>query len=388
MRPRAFFCIAAGALCFLRLMYASEMIVMWLFLMFAAAFAFSLLSFFLLMICLRVRVSLPESAAEREEEKTLTIEMRSYFPLAAGFATIIYSAPQDKFNGIQRSYHEVILPFRKYTSKEAVMSPYRGLYDIPVSFELRDFFGFFKAKRRLSKKKTPVLTVLPFVKLQNGDYSRNNTNYGDIEDGRNRGDDLSASDIREWRDGDRVRQIHWKLSARTQDIIVREYEGFPPPKTLVFLDLRRHDESGEAGAAIEDSLTGTAASICAESIENGYPVVLICRGTFRRDLAGNAEEDVGYIRRELAAAAFDGHYDLIPEIEKEIAMCSEGPEPPAIVRIITNDADHGLEKYVFILNDRGMNAGIISIGAANLRYEELKNQRASQAAVKDGLYED
>lgn len=44
------------------------------------------------------------------------------------------------------------------------------------------------------------------------------------------------SDIREYRAGDRIRSIHWKLSAKRDDLMVYEFISEQPPSVVVFLE--------------------------------------------------------------------------------------------------------------------------------------------------------
>ena len=49
--------------------------------------------------------------------------------------------------------------------------------------------------------------------------------------------------IREYREGDSLKSIHWKLSARTDKLLIREYEGEAKGRTELFLDLEGYGEA-------------------------------------------------------------------------------------------------------------------------------------------------
>jgi len=53
-----------------------------------------------------------------------------------------------------------------------------------------------------------------------------------------RGDEQEFHGLREWRDGESQRRIHWKLSARRGRLLVREFRGEDRPAVHVVLDTR------------------------------------------------------------------------------------------------------------------------------------------------------
>lgn len=77
-------------------------------------------------------------------------------------------------------------------------------------------------------------------------------------------EDLSApSDFRSYQTGDALKKIHWKLSARKGDLIVRKYEEPELPDAVLIMDCSNPPSWGhpEAEADIKDALLETAASV-------------------------------------------------------------------------------------------------------------------------------
>ena len=48
---------------------------------------------------------------------------------------------------------------------------------------------------------------------------------------------IEISDIREYVTGDPLKSIHWKLSSKAEDFLVRDYDTGSSKKTLIFCDL-------------------------------------------------------------------------------------------------------------------------------------------------------
>ena len=53
-------------------------------------------------------------------------------------------------------------------------------------------------------------------------------------------DRLEVSDIREYRAGDSLKSIHWKLSSKSEEFVVKDYNTGTSDQTVVFCDLAPH----------------------------------------------------------------------------------------------------------------------------------------------------
>lgn len=86
-------------------------------------------------------------------------------------------------------------------------------------------------------------------------------------------DVTSPADVRAYQQGDPLRKVHWKLSARKQELMVRRYEAPVMPDALVLLDCAAPPRQAgeEALADLKDTLLETAASIMAESARTDHP---------------------------------------------------------------------------------------------------------------------
>lgn len=103
------------------------------------------------------------------------------------------------------------------------------------SIKAGDLLGLmrFRTKSRISSS---CLLLPPQTAAEIGNslpyyYDMNSDLYSELH----AGDDLSeVFDIREYQDGDRIKAIHWKMSARTGDLMVRE-GSYPVNNRVLFL---------------------------------------------------------------------------------------------------------------------------------------------------------
>ena len=132
------------------------------------------------------------------------------------------------------------------------------------AWEVEDLMGLFSIRKTAEESMTELL-VLPNLfrteplTLAPGDPG------SDVM--ARATEDLSApSDIREYQAGDPMKKIHWKLSLRKGELLVRKFDEPILQEVLILMDCSRPPSWGhpEAEADIRDALLETAASVFAD----------------------------------------------------------------------------------------------------------------------------
>ena len=121
-----------------------------------------------------------------------------------------------------------------------ITSIYTGKIDICLrQWYLQDVMGLFLFQRSAQVQES--LYVLPELTTLSFDYSQDNVSMGDGEDAVNRkGDDSSEIlEIREYRAGDRIQRVHWKLTAKNDTLMVKEYGEFASRRIRILILLTR-----------------------------------------------------------------------------------------------------------------------------------------------------
>ncbi|GIJ48429.1 hypothetical protein Val02_53150 [Virgisporangium aliadipatigenens] len=126
----------------------------------------------------------------------------------------------------------------------------------PLTLHRVDPFGL--ADNRLRSGSTAVLRVHPrrhAARVLSGGYPRHH-HEGGAADRILRGS-VDLRDVREYVPGDEVRHLHWKATARTGRLMVRELTDPPQPRLTVLLDTRpqtlapqRFEEAVDAAASL------------------------------------------------------------------------------------------------------------------------------------------
>ncbi|NLO84353.1 MAG: DUF58 domain-containing protein [Clostridiales bacterium] len=142
------------------------------------------------------------------------------------------------------------------------------------SYIVADVFGFFK------REKTPdldgqELLVLPVpFDVEPLTFAAGDMGVETMK--RAMEDPSSPSDFRTYQQGDPLKRIHWKMSARKREIFVRQFEEPALPDALVILDTSppHLNEGADPNSAsfLKDALLETAASVVACQIRQDNPV--------------------------------------------------------------------------------------------------------------------
>lgn len=161
-------------------------------------------------------------------------------------------------------------------ARRAIAVPYdiptarRGALVVgPLTIVRHDPLGLWEARRPVGEAVT--LLVQPHVHAvdpRRGGRSRHLE--GPVSDTANHGV-LTFHSLREYTPGDDVRRIHWKSSARTGTLMVREHVDTSQPSAVVVVDMRRARYVDEAFEEAVD----VAASVVAASQARGFPVRLV-----------------------------------------------------------------------------------------------------------------
>ncbi|HZJ69143.1 MAG TPA: DUF58 domain-containing protein [Candidatus Eisenbacteria bacterium] len=125
----------------------------------------------------------------------------------------------------------------RLTAKPSYSGPFTAE---SLSVSVNDIFGFFSLKLFSAKELNfPNIYVLPLGDTDSNykDYLSNQLEAGQLPAGKNQILQDEFDRFREMENGDSLKLIHWKLSARMQEWIVKEFEKEDERSVTVILNL-------------------------------------------------------------------------------------------------------------------------------------------------------
>lgn len=156
----------------------------------------------------------------------------------------------------------------------------RGLYQLgPTLLRTSDLFGIYSVTRHYPET-MPLLVLPPIVPLPSIDVSPG----GQAGEGRRARQDwfertVNASGVREYAQGDHLRDIHWLTSARRNKLFVRQFDSTPASEWWIFIDMEQQVQVGEDSDATQEHAIVLAASLVDQGLRWGHPVGLVACGT-------------------------------------------------------------------------------------------------------------
>lgn len=157
---------------------------------------------------------------------------------------------------------------------------YRGEYAVGAGrFYLSDYLGLFRIAYRVPE---PLkVTVLPRVTAWRYEREILEEPEGRVRGKKSRTGEMDIS-IRAYENGDSLRRVHWKASAKRGDLMSREGEEALRQGLIVFLDLRRLEGSEDEKLKFEDEMMEQAVAMVYACRKRGIPVTVVCEAGGRR----------------------------------------------------------------------------------------------------------
>jgi hypothetical protein len=203
---------------------------------------------------------------------TLRLENASRLPTGLmlaedGVPYALGTRPRYVLEGIERGgVRELTYPLR---------SDLRGKFDIgPLEIRIADAFGVVELARKFSSRNTLVVTprvvALP--------RSVSSASWAGDGDGMTRTTAAAGEDDvipRSYRNGDELRRVHWRSTARYGELMVRREEQRWKNRALLFLDTRRIGHAGTGVASSFEFAVSAAASVGVHLAREGLDGQLI-----------------------------------------------------------------------------------------------------------------
>lgn len=171
-------------------------------------------------------------------EVKLLIKNNSIFPAVNGELKLCY---YNKFSG-NKEIEYINFPINSKETESInfkIKSKYCGKLIIEIqSLKIYDYLTFSSVKKKVNKSKEVI--VLP--QIYDINFSSNSTNInsldGEIFSKDKAGDDPSeVFNVREYVEGDKIQRIHWKLSSKVDNVMIKEYSQPIVNDSIIIVEL-------------------------------------------------------------------------------------------------------------------------------------------------------
>lgn len=278
-----------------------------------------------------IKLSVPRAAERKENFRgRLTLQNQTVWPVFGEKGQILW---ENLFTG---EHGEIPLSFslgckETRTIEFEACSSWCGCVKVQFSsWKCNDFFHVFSVRRQAVAEGCTV--IMP--EKQNSDFSFLTREGFDMESfrysGNRPGDDPGETyDIREYQPGDSIRQIHWKLSGKLDDIMIRE-KSFPVDDTVLIL--------AEAfQAEREPRRAETVAEVLSAIIRDFMEKKIPCQ-------VGIYDRNAGKFRQEKVRTEEDHEHILYSFLR----YGSDGKTPVTVQEYLRNPGTQNYVNYIYI----------------------------------------
>ncbi|MCL2049543.1 MAG: DUF58 domain-containing protein [Defluviitaleaceae bacterium] len=262
-----------------------------------------------------VKISyVPPRPVVKNEQGAFSIRLHNRGFLPFGKIGVILRAEQYDHLGKPKDELTLYLFYRRVVSKTFSV-PYRGHFEMGIeAIYARDLTGLFKLRRQVNAFET--LTVLPLV------AEANNLSLAARFEGfsaydLHAEDYSSVADIRQYLPTDSIKRVHWKLTAKRNEWLVKNYQSHGRNHAVVLLGggalplfsdcsfMGTPSRSLDSVLTLEDALIENTLGIVKALLTKGTSVDFICMG---QKITARTAADFDIIYKaasELRFGAFD-----------------------------------------------------------------------------------
>lgn len=214
------------------------------------------------------------------------------------------------FNANSYSQDLSITPFSKKRFVFDLECKFRGQYEIGISdIQIGDFLGLVRLKYKIPE--TKKIIVYPKIEhLHNLDifttnnYDSQSFSQGTVEDVNN------IKDVRSYYYGDSFKKIHWKLTARNNKLMIKNYQSTTEVKVNILLDLRHNGYVDEINIIIEDKLIEAVVAVLHYYLSKGISVNYMFFNEKLEILKASNQLEFDFIYKTLSTIAFNQRVSL------------------------------------------------------------------------------
>jgi uncharacterized protein (DUF58 family) len=212
----------------------------------------------------------------------------------------------------------------------------RGSYDMGnFIVKVSDPLGFFSVKERITNKRSiivyPTAIDLPFFQaLPRQEPGASKRRWFTSESG------INAARVREYISGDSLRNIHWRTTAHTGNLMVKEFDpdtvNYSYKDIWIVLDMHEAAHYGEGEETTEEYAVTIAASLIKKYVDSEKNVGLLASGDRSYlFLPDTGDEHLEELMRALAVIKSNSRLSL----DALLASQEERFEPGSAVVVIT-----------------------------------------------------
>lgn len=318
---------------------------------------------------IRIEFALNSKSAAKNEsfDVQLCITNSSFMPIGKAEAFIeYYNVFNSQINSIE--LHFPIQPNNSQRVTFQLSSKFCGTVKIRTAYvNIYDPLRIFKF--RIGKNSSESIAILPEGHDISGfvsQSSRMNEESSVYSEHRPGDDPSEVFDLREYNQGDKLNRIHWKLSSKKDEFIVKDYSFPVDSPAVIFLDLMFKEKS-EYTLPVFDTLAEILVSLSQFMIENERIHSIVYYDALNKKFVEKSITDFESLAAAVSEMIFslnDSLYAESPEVyfmeKSELSLSSftyiTADNNAKILTYIDENVDADLKNALLVVKDNNSSA--------------------------------
>ncbi len=258
----------------------------------------------------------------------------------------------------------------------------RGLYETgEILLKIKDVMNIYTFKKRI--KEPMLLKVYPQITTLTNFRIRASQQMGDLLVKDPLLQDISeVSDLRQYNTGDSVKRIHWRLSAKRDELLVKNYEQKGDTQILLLLDSFVGSYREDAEGRIEDKLVETAASIIEYCLKRNVQLSLCSMSEGKSRLVkGDNPQYIKAFMDELVLFHPTGELQLEMQVERAMNEAQQGLS----LLLLTPQLNKSTGAQGIHLKRKNLNPIFIVVGDKSGEGEWAEGKAVGKKLVLEGI---
>ncbi|WP_426348456.1 DUF58 domain-containing protein [Alloiococcus sp. CFN-8] len=188
-----------------------------------------------------------------------------------------------------------------------------------------------------------------------------------IHDPRTLEDPYSSRDLRKYRVGDNLKRVNWKVTAKKNEVFIRNYDHVTGDEFSIFLDMHRDNNYIDAEGRAEELMVDFALSLGAYFVDKAIKTTIHMNKLHRKSSTLNNQREVVELVEYMIKEKSDGKSDFKSFVTENIhKLKSKGA-----VALITYKATEEIREALIALKEQGYRP-VLFIALKEEDYEAMK----------------
>ena len=250
-----------------------------------------------------------------------------------------------------------LLPNASETMKTNIRCNYRGEYNVGAdTIEIMDFLYLFKIiyPIRSNMKVTVLPRVIAISRLGIAPARKDAKTFPYILNSSQEAMDIET---RNYQAGDSIKQIHWKVTAKKNQLFSRKYISNPKSEVIILMDLRPIHEDDLTNTITEDQILESTLAIANYYKDNNTKVKLYYEQEGIQKIAIKGKSDFDLFYQLCVRIRFQTQMD----IDQLLSESQTDAEDSDFYIIVTHSLTYELYKTIIQVAEKGSDLAVLLI---------------------------